>query len=70
MRLIKTLLVAGLLTTGLAACADYYDEGPGNGYDYNRGYDRGPDHDAYWRDGHRYCRSVSDPDDYYRCDPY
>ncbi len=67
MRLIKTLLVAGLLTAGLAACADYYDQ-PGYGYDY--GYDTGYHHYSYWRDGRRYCRSDSDPDAYYRCDPY
>ncbi len=67
MKLIKTLLVAGLLTTGLAACADYYDT-PGSGYDY--GYHRALDRDMYWQDGHRYCRSTSDPDNFYRCDPY
>ncbi len=69
MKLIKTLLVAGLLTAGLAACADYYDEDSGPGYDYGyHHYDR--DRDMFWRDGHRYCRSTSDPDDFYRCDPY
>jgi len=68
MKLIKTLLVAGLLTMGLAACADYYG-GPPYGYDYDYGYHAvGPD--AYWQGGHRYCRSVSDPDAFYRCDPY
>ena len=69
MKLIKTLLVAGLLTTGLAACADYYDAGP-SGYDYAAGYRHYDGPDRYWDGGHRYCRSLSDPDAFYRCDPY
>lgn len=68
MKLLKTLLIAGLLTTGLTACADYYgDYGPYGPYGYDYGYrDRG----MFWQGGHRYCRSLDDPDAVYLCDPY
>jgi hypothetical protein len=71
MKIIRTLVVAGLLTTGLAACADDYGY---NGYDHGYGYR----HDYYdgYRDysegrygdrdyNRRYCQA--DDGAYYRC---
>ncbi len=68
MKLIKTLLVAGLLTSGVAACADYSYGPDGGGYDYR--HNRPIDHNSYyWKDGRRYCRSAVDPDDFRPCNP-
>lgn len=63
MKLIRTLLVATLLTAGLAACADEYDgPGPYGAGDYGYHYHD----DEHWRGGHE----CSGPDGPYPCDPY